>query len=78
MGKPQSKEENESGQQLFSIIENQNTHKELHQDHAFKLSILIGLLILILVMFIIKFLRNLIRKDAERAVRVAGKLTEVV
>lgn len=29
MGKPQSKEENESGQQLFSIIENQNTHKEL-------------------------------------------------
>lgn len=78
MGKPQSKEENESGQQLVSIIENQNSHSELHEDHSFKLSLLLGFVIFIMIVVIIKIIRNIIRKDAERAARVTCKLTEVV
>lgn len=62
MGKPQSKEENQSGQQLVSIIENQNLHSEKHEEHSLKLTILVGLLIFLMVFIIIRIIRKLIKK----------------
>lgn len=78
MGKPQSKPENESGQQLVTIIDNQSTHSEFHKEHSLKLTVVSVLVIIIVIVIIIKAIKKVIRIQAEKAARMAIKLNEPV
>ena len=77
MGKTQSKAISQSGDPQVTVIQNQEVHTQMHEDHEIKLWIILALLCILVLFKIQSVYKKRERKTAIKAARSVAALSDV-